>query len=266
MTLLIPGLGHLYCGKPLAAAVFFVGALIIGNIALAILLYLNLHPLNFLAAVLLIIMYYILVIRLAIGSARRNSGRFSPAWYNQSYVYLGVLLVGIFISSYAFPVIRNYKAFSIPTSSMEDALMPGDYILADCGAYGNENPNIGDIIVFKWPMDGTTMRIDRCMACSGDIVEYKEKTLMVNGARVTLPQTAKHVSGAILPRDEQTANTRDNFGPYRVPPESYFVMGDNLDNSYDSRFWGAVPANMIIGRAVRIYWSPTLSRIGKTVE
>ncbi|MEW5923149.1 MAG: signal peptidase I [Candidatus Zixiibacteriota bacterium] len=266
LTLFMPGLGHLYCGKPIAAGILYIGALIIGNIALAILLYLDLHPLNFLVALFLILIYYILIIRLAIGSARRNSDRFSPGWYNQSYVYLGIILVGLFVSSYAFPVIRNCKAFTVPTSSMENALMPGDYFLADCGAFKNEKPDINDVIVFKWPVDGVTMRVDRCMARPGDIVEYKDKVLLINGIETPLPPTAKHISGDILPRSEATANTRDNFGPYQVPPESYFVMGDNLDNSYDSRFWGAVPENMIIAKAVRIYWSSALSRVGMTIQ
>jgi len=61
-------------------------------------------------------------------------------------------------------------------------------------------------------------------------------------------------------------NTRDNFGPYELPEESYFVLGDNLDNSYDSRFWGPVPRDMIVGKAVRIYWSSQLSRVGLVVK
>lgn len=266
LTLLMPGLGHLYCGKPIAAAIFFVGALIFGNIAAAILIHVNSHPLNFLAAVILILAYYIVVIRLAHGAAKRTSGKFTPGWYNQSYVYLGIFLVCLFISSYAFPVFRNYKAFVIPTSSMENALIPGDYILADYGIYDTEGPAPNDVIVFIWPVDSTTMHVDRCIAVPGDIVEYRDKVLFVNDVEAALPSTSKHISDNIIPRTEEMANTRDNFGPYQVPFESYFVMGDNLDNSYDSRFWGAVPRDMIVGKAMRIYWSSDLSRLGMAVK
>jgi len=266
LSLFMPGLGHLYCGKALKAVFLFIGAIVVFNIAMAILIYVDLHPINFIAGVILILLYYIIVIRNAHKTALLSSGQFSPSWYNQSYVYLGLFLVGVFVMSYTIPVTGDYRAFKIPAASMEDALVPGDFIIADYNAYADTDPAPNDVIVFIWPGDNETMRIDRCVAGPGDVVEYVDKVLMINGTEVTLPPTAKHIYDEIIARGEDMKNTRDNFGPYELPEESYFVLGDNLDNSYDSRFWGPVPRDMIVGKAVRIYWSSQLSRVGLVVK
>ena len=266
LSLFMPGLGHLYCGKELKAIILFIGSIIVYNVSLVILVYVDSHPVNFIAALILILLYYIYVIKNAVRTARKTSVQFTPSWYNQSYVYLGLFLIGVFVMSYTIPITGDYRAFKIPTASMEDALMPGDYIIADYNAYSDTDPEPDDIIVFIWPGDNETMRIDRCIAGPGDVVEYVDKVLMINGIEVTLPPTVKHIHDEIIARGEDMKSTRDNFGPYELPEESYFVIGDNLDNSHDSRFWGPVPQDMIVGKAVRVYWSSQLSRVGLKVK
>ncbi len=165
------------------------------------------------------------------------------------------------------------EAYKIPTASMEDTLLIGDFLLANKFVYGAELPLVGwklpaisepergDVIIFTFPGDGVTKYIKRCVALPGDIVEVKDKVLYVNGERVPDAEHAKHVdttkSGKqiIQPRQPGGRDSRDNFGPHPVPRNGYFMMGDNRDNSYDSRYWGAVPRELILGEALAVHWS-----------
>ena len=87
-----------------------------------------------------------------------------------------------------------------------------------------------------------------------ETVQIADKVVYINEEFAQVPITVQHIDQRIIPGD---LSFRDNFGPYQVPPEEYFVMGDNRDDSRDSRFWGAVPRENIIGKAVFVYWSWT---------
>ncbi len=93
------------------------------------------------------------------------------------------------------------------------------------------------------------------MAGPGDTVVVRNKNLYVNGERFPDQTYVKHIESAVLPRGRGGQNSRDNFGPYVVPPDSYFMMGDNRDNSYDSRYWRAVHHDLILGEALVVHWS-----------
>lgn len=164
------------------------------------------------------------------------------------------------------------EAYKIPSSSMEDSLLIGDFIIADKVTYGGEipilgvdlpgirKPEAGDVVVFKWPGDGVTKYIKRCVAVGGDTVEVIDKTLYVNGKLVPDVPGAKYTDTGLAGRQRVVPGTvdgfsRDNFGPYIVPENSYFMMGDNRDNSYDSRYWGAVNDELIVGHAVLVHFS-----------
>jgi signal peptidase I len=155
------------------------------------------------------------------------------------------------------------QAFKIPSGSMEPTLEVGDHILVNKFIYGIRlpvsnikiipvsTPERGDIIVFKYPVEPDKDFIKRVVAVSGDVVEIRDKKVYVNGRPVN-GYTIKHTENRILP---ESANPRDNFGPVTVPENSYFVLGDNRDNSYDSRFWGFVHDSALKGEAFIIYWS-----------
>ena len=175
-------------------------------------------------------------------------------------------------------VIRAFvvQAFKIPSGSMEDTLLIGDHILVNKFAYGLQVPRPamisffgmrvpffetrlyrtwgtlrrGDIIVFRFPGDRTKDYIKRVIGLPGDTVEVRERAVYVNGRMLHEPY-AVH-KGSYLGRG---ALAGDNFGPYVVPPGRVFVMGDNRENSYDSRFWGTVPMRDIKGKAFIIYLS-----------
>lgn len=147
------------------------------------------------------------------------------------------------------------SAYRVSSSSMEDSLYEGDYIFVNKLAYEFDNsPQTDDIIVFKYPNNPTKDYIKRIVALPGQEVQIADKILYVDGEVAFIPVHSKHTDKRIIPGD---LSYRDNFGPYLVKPEEYFVMGDNRDDSKDSRFWGTVPYENIRGRAIFVYWSWT---------
>lgn len=170
------------------------------------------------------------------------------------------------------------QAFKIPSGSMIPTLSIGDHILVNKFIYGIKlpftdvmlipisSPQHGDIIVFKYPEDESKDFIKRVVGAPGDVIEVRNKEVYVNGARVDDPRV-QHTDRDIH------IDKRDNFGPVTVPPGSYFVMGDNRDQSLDSRFWGFVKEHKIRGKAFLIYWSwdgadtwVRWNRIGKVIR
>ena len=157
------------------------------------------------------------------------------------------------------------EAYKIPSKSMEDTLLVGDFLLANKFLYGARLPVIGvrlpairdprpgDVVIFKFPKDSTTNYIKRCIAISGQVVQIKNKVVYVDGKEFPNPSRVKFEDpGRVTPAPQ---SPRDNFGPVRVPPGHFFMMGDNRDSSYDSRFWGFVPRDMVMGKAMVIHWS-----------
>ena len=185
------------------------------------------------------------------------------------------LLLALFIRAYF------VQAFKIPSGSMIPTLLVGDHILVNKFIYGTtlpfsdrrvlvfRKPEKGDIIVFKYPEDRSRDFIKRVIAVEGDVIESKNKVIYVNGKAVSEPY-AQHTDTSLRPGGIEP---RDNFGPYIVPKENYFMMGDNRDQSYDSRYWGYVDMKDIRGEALILYWSwdgkkhwPRFERIGRLVK
>ncbi|MBI4518319.1 MAG: signal peptidase I [Deltaproteobacteria bacterium] len=162
-------------------------------------------------------------------------------------------------------VIRTFvvQAFKIPSSSMVPTLQIGDHILVNKLAYGLRLPLVGlqllsfgqpkpgDIIVFIYPVDPSKDFIKRVIAVAGDVVEVRNKRVYVNGT----PRDDAHAYFTDGLEDARGGVPRDIYGPTAVPPDHVFVMGDNRDRSYDSRFWGFVSLDEIRGKAFLIYWS-----------
>jgi len=178
-------------------------------------------------------------------------------------------------------VIRAYviQAFKIPSGSMIPTLLIGDHLLVNKFIYGTKipftdrrvlifkKPERGDIIVFKYPENPKKDFIKRVIATGGDVIEERDKRIYVNGKAVIEPYTQHSDSGIRSGNDP-----RDNFRPLTVPKGKVFVMGDNRDQSYDSRYWGFVDLKEIKGKALIIYWSwdpdkwVRFSRIGRLIN
>lgn len=185
------------------------------------------------------------------------------------------LVLALFIRTFV------VQAFKIPSGSMEPTLLIGDHLLVNKFLYGTtipftdlnilpiREPERGDVIVFIYPVDPTKDFIKRVVGLPGDKVEVIEKKVYINDKPVEDPY-AHFADNMIIPKGREP---RDNFGPVIVPQESFFVMGDNRDRSYDSRFWGFVKKSEIKGKAFIIYWSwnsdrflPRLTRIANLIN
>jgi signal peptidase I len=138
----------------------------------------------------------------------------------------------------------------------------GDRIIVDLKYYTEHDPQKGEIIVFKYSENPSKDFIKRIVATENDIIESKNKVIYINGT--TLNEAyIQHVDNTIRPKGD---DPRDNFGPFTVPKDKIFVMGDNRDQSYDSRYWGYVDRNHIRGKALYFYWSKQTNKIGKEIK
>ena len=145
------------------------------------------------------------------------------------------------------------QAYRIPTTSMEDTLRAGDFVMVNKMAYrGDVKPQTGDVIVFMYPLNPQRDFVKRIIATAGQEVALRNKQLYIDGIPTDLPEGGKNTSGDTL---SSVFSNRDNFGPVIVPQGGYFVMGDNRDDSQDSRFWGTVPEDHVKGRVMWVYWS-----------
>ncbi|MFO7964700.1 MAG: signal peptidase I [Desulfobacterales bacterium] len=167
------------------------------------------------------------------------------------------VIIALFIRTFV------VQAFKIPSGSMKQTLLIGDHILVNKFIYGvklpfnnmtvipGKAPQRGDVVVFQFPEDKQKDFIKRVIGTPGDVIEIRDKVVYVNGKRLN-HDFGIHSDPHVFPAGMQP---RDNFGPVKVPDNALFVMGDNRDQSYDSRFWGFVDMDAVKGEAFIIYWS-----------
>ena len=142
--------------------------------------------------------------------------------------------------------------YTVPSASMEDTLLRGDALLVETVTYAWRDPQVGELVVFQSPaVEGQTL-IKRCVAVAGERVEVRDKAVYVDGERLPDPRRSKYLDARILPASR---SRRDNLAPSRVPESHLFVMGDNRDSSRDSRQWGVLSLDSVVGRPVTVYFS-----------
>lgn len=168
-----------------------------------------------------------------------------------------------------FRFLNSYKAYKIPSGAMMSTLLIGDRVLVNKNIYKNSAPQKSDIVVFVPPHDPSKVYVKRLIGVEGDVIEIRDKHLFINNVE----QNESYIinSGARL--FPSGVSPRDHFGPITVPAKQLFFLGDNRDNSLDSRFWGFVSADKIKGKVVSLYWSwngdegkVRWVRIGKSIE
>jgi signal peptidase I len=196
-------------------------------------------------------------------------------------------------------VIRTFvvQAFRIPSGSMENTLLVGDFLFVNKFLYGAKipltdirlpavrEPRRGDIVVFRYPENPRKDFIKRVIGLPGNKLEIRDKTVYINDQPIEEKYT-RYLDNRIRPRSYNNpsifppgAGNKDNYGPITVPDGKLFVMGDNRDNSDDSRFWGFLDQDLVKGKAMFIYWSwnpdnkmlgliptPRLTRIGDLIK
>ncbi len=192
-------------------------------------------------------------------SGNNSKSKNKPKSKTQEYIeaIIIAILIAVFIRTFII------QAFKIPSRSMVPTLLIGDHLLVNKFIYGVKipyfrkiiipitDPQRGDIVVFIYPNDRTKDFIKRVIGIGGDTIEINNKKIFVNGKRYT-DTYGIYSDSVIYPR---TMQPRDNYGPVTVPKGSIFVMGDNRDESADSRFWGFVDLKDVEGKAFIIYWS-----------
>jgi signal peptidase I len=159
------------------------------------------------------------------------------------------------------------QAFKIPTGSMENNLLIGDHLLVNKFIFGPTPLAIGravlpvrpirrgDIVVFKYPDEPERDFIKRVIGLPGDTIELKNKKVHINGQPLEEPYVHFLTAPSNDYQEVTSYDVRERFGPVTVPADQYFVMGDNRDNSQDSRYWGFLPRGHVKGKALLIYWS-----------
>ncbi len=248
LSLLFPGWGQIYNGQFRKALAIWGGWIVANLCAIALGL-----PLTFpglLAMLLAAVAFYVFVSLEAVISARRLNLQPRRSTPNRRYTFLGLTAIVYTLSFFVVSASRRFffQAYKIPAGSMEPTLLIGDHIVVDKRA---RPPQRGDVIVFRFPPDPSKVYLKRVIAVGGDSVEIKNGIAYINGRQVPDPQA--HLDVAV--QDRSPTSPRDNFGPLALPTGKLFVLGDNRDHSYDSRFWGFVDETDVEGRVRYIYWS-----------
>jgi signal peptidase I len=254
-SFVICGLGQLYNGKPAKAAVAYAFGLACA--AFAIFAPLSSSISWILAAVVFNIIVSMFFIIDAVRDAR-HSQEFMLRPYNRWWIYLGIILIQVLL---LLPLeerlaLSSTKAFKFPTGSMEPTLERGDHLIVNMQAYSKAAPERGDLSVFKYPGNESVFYIKRVIGLPGGKIEILKRTVYINDQPIKEPYT-KYI-------DPESSN--EHYGPYFLPQGKYFLLGDNRDNSQDSRFWGFVDRSKFVGQARYLYWAKNKSRIGKQLE
>lgn len=269
-TILTTGLGHIYCGRVKRGIIFI---LIPITATVTAFLVLKVYPsfLLLISFLTICIIYLIYCIFDVIKIAQKQSVHYETKKFNRWYIYLALYTIVIAIPQ---PLSGEYikqnivQAFKIPSGSMIPTLQIGDMLLAKTDKESKSNINRGDLIIFKYPMDRTKIYIKRVIAIEGETISIKDKKVSINHSIFNEPYIINTDSRIF----KQTKTPRDNMAPIEVPANSFFVMGDNRDNTHDSRFWGFVKELDIIGKPTILYWSwdkkafkIRFNRIGKSL-
>jgi len=259
LSLVAPGLGQLYNGQILKGIIFFLAFLLIPTI-----LFLVGLPSQFLGlAAIFIIAFclWVFIIAEAFVAAKRKKEVVLKA-YNKWYLYLIIILLvnGTYFiprdstANFASKVL-GFRVYKIAAGSMEPTLLIGDYLVTDSKYFKKAEPQRGDLVICRNPKDPSKDFVERVIALEGEKIEVNNKQVYINDE--VLPESY------VVHNDVNSDMAiRDNFGPEVVPPNCCFVLGDNRDNSMDSRWWGSIPLGNIKGKPLYIYWAKDKSRIG----
>ena len=248
LSYLVPGLGQVYNGQVTKGLLFYCLFSFWGSLFVTITLktmkksYSSIYLIMLLLVMAVFIIAFLLVIAEAIKSARKIKS-YQIKSYNRWFIYLLPIILTQ-LSDYSLrSTIKEVllKPYLLSSISMAPTLLDGDWVLTDPLTFNGRNPEFGDIITLRYPVNEEITFIKRIIAVPGDTLEIKNKSVFINRQKMNEPY-------AVF-LDPQTApkviSKRDYFGPVIIPADRYFVMGDNRDFSFDSRHWGTVKRNQI---------------------
>ncbi|HEY8278408.1 MAG TPA: signal peptidase I [Bdellovibrionota bacterium] len=267
LTQLCPGLGQLYNGDVRWTVISFV-------LSLAFAVYSTLYLFDTLNKLLMALLLGLaldtwLSIQAYLKARRLKSVELKP--YQRWWVYLLFTLVVYGLpDGYGTLFPSRIRSFQIPSESMVPNLLVGDRLVADGWSYWKAEPKRGDIIVFDYPKDPSTKFVKRLVGLPGDVIQLKQGELYINNKIVpqrrterpnftdgawTATEFVENLDGVEHTIYRSQPENNENYGPQTVPAGHYFMMGDNRDRSSDSRVWGFVKREQVIGRMVYIYFS-----------
>lgn len=243
LSYFLPGIGQIYNNQALKGITLIIITIIFWTLEK------RFYPFS-----ILFIFIYLFAMKDAFESAEKINGS-NRKFSEQGNVFIKILVV-IALLIHAIPVgniIRTHflQAFKIPAGSMLPTLEIGDRIFVDKTTEAKTSIKRGDILIFVYPKDEKKDFIKRVIGLPGDKIEIKDKEIYINDEKLT-ENYIIHQDQHIKPKEYEP---RDNMGPITIPSDSLFVMGDNRDQSYDSRYWGFVKTDKVKGKVIKIYWS-----------
>jgi signal peptidase I len=244
----MPGLGHMYSGKAKRGFILFILSLLVSSVA-PMLGLVDSQPFNVIFMVLVFISIYIYAIMDSVRITRSLKYGYVLKKYNKWFFYVVVLFVYLIVIQPFFSNLTKHfivKAYKMPSGSMEPTLLVGDHILVNKFIYRNAKPQKGDIIVFEYPPDPSKDFVKRVAGIPGDVLEIRNNEVIIHRNENERKSEKPHAN---------SNHSKRFFGPITVPEDVLFVLGDNMDHSYDSRFWGYVPIEKVKGKVVSVYWS-----------
>lgn len=256
LTILVIGLGQVYNGELGWGLIYYGGSLLlsIGNAFLMLILP---FPVNFLSFFLIGIVYFLFIFFISWKTAKNLGYSYSLKSYNRVSVYVVCVLMAWYIINPIFSEIIKgniVHAYRVVATSMVPTIHDGDHILVNELIYKFSAPRRGDVVVFKYPRNESQYFIKRVVGLPGETIFIHHSQCFINGERLKEDYIV-HLSNSVIRYPEL-----DNFGPLTLPPHCFFLMGDNRDWSMDSRSFGPVQEEKIIGKAFIIYWSGTVEQ------
>jgi signal peptidase I len=261
LSFLTPGLGQLYNGQlKRAVLLYFLGLFIV--------IFLSSSGLFFsfygMVGGLAITLGYMIFVLIDAAITARRLHIIRVKQYNRWYFYILIILINAFlVNSLLSPfIIPPIKAYKVPAASMTSTLMIGDRVIANKKYYTNKSPKRGDVVIFPDPSDPSKDFIKRIIGLPGETIEILAKKVYINGQ----PLEEHYIIGAPGRGLRTDMAPSKKFGPVTVPRGKLFVLGDNRDNSLDSRHFGFVAIAALKGKALYIYWAKDKRRIGNTIK
>lgn len=260
------GIGHFYAGHPLRGFVAWAGLSVMGTaVVVALLDPLPYPPWNVVVPVAFLLVVWLLLVRDAVACAR-VAVPWRPPWWMVAAAMATVTVVDEIGANWIGTKIG--RAFTISSRSMEPGLALGDRILVDMRTAATAVPRRRDLVVFRYPVEPEKIWTKRIAGLPGETIEVRDKRLLVDGTETTgLPAVYVDADRTLA------SSARDTMPARTVEPNHYFMIGDNRDRSYDSRFWGTVPRADVLGTARVVYFSwdgdsstVRWSRIGKVID
>lgn len=258
LTFLTLGLGQWYNGQPKKAILFHIGFF------LAIFFLTRLGVLQTFSGLLIFLtvaggLFLAILIEAVVGAWRRGEMELRP--YQRWYIYLILIIVvqGTYLKldDWMTTDLFGIKAYQIPSESMKPTLVAGDFVMADTQCYQEHDPHNGDLAFLKFSHDDDKIYVKRIIAIPGDTLTIVNKQVYLNTQPLDEPYRVLSETSHLL---------LDNVDWQIIPPNRYYVLGDNRDNSVDSRLMGLVERNRILGKALYIYYADDWDRIGTPLQ